>query len=243
MNHKKICLGFAFLLSISTLSGCTNVKNLSDEESDMIAEFSAGVLLRYSESYPYRLITEEQQKENPEVTETPAPTEVAVPTETPNVPSSSGVSAQENPEDSDEVKAEENTVSLNELYQVKDVEFTYKSYQFCNKYGKGNSLILAEENKSLLVVAFDVKNTSGTNKKVNLMQRNIEYHLNVDGSEYLPGISILENGGLNYLSTMIPKGKTEEAVLIYTVAKEQKQASQISLSIKDGEKKSQIQLR
>ena len=74
----------------------------------MIAEFSAGVLLRYSETYPYRLITEEQQKENPEVTQTPAPTEVAVPTETPNVPSSGGVSAQENPEDSDEVKAEEN---------------------------------------------------------------------------------------------------------------------------------------
>jgi len=239
LKHKKICLGFALLLSLVTLSGCMNVKNLSEEESDMIAEFSAGILLRYSEDYQYRLITNEQRSKDPEITATPAPTEMATPTEAPTKEPEVASASAVNPQDEEKVSP----VSVNEIYQIEGLEFSYKSYEFCDRYGKDVSLIIAEDGQKLLVVSFNVHNTSGMAKKVDLMNRKIEYTLNMDGSEYFPGISMLKNGGLNYLKTTIPKGKTEEAVLIYSVSEEQKNASTISLKIKDGEKIADIPLK
>lgn len=242
MKHKKICLGFALLLSLVTLSGCTDVKNLSDEESDMIAEFSAGVLLRYSEDYPYRLITDKQHSVEAEVTATPTPVETPVPTEAPTeVPTVASNGAIDSSDETTEKK--EASVSVNEIYQIEGLEFSYKSYQFCKSYGKGAGLIMAEDGQRLLVVSFGVRNTTGQTKKVNLMNRKIEYTLNLNGSEYLPGISMLKNGGLNYLKTIIQKGKTEEAVLIYSVSEEQTKVSSITLEIKAGEKVSDIQLK
>ena len=50
------------ILSILSLTGCADVSDLTEEQSNLIAQYSAGVLLRYSDSYERRLITKEQLK-------------------------------------------------------------------------------------------------------------------------------------------------------------------------------------
>ena len=67
--------------------------------------------------------------------------------------------------------------------------------------------------------------------------------MTVDGNEYEPGLSILPNTGLNYLNTTIGKGAAEEAVLVYTMAKERQQAASITLQIKEGNNSANIQLK
>ena len=62
MKHNRIRLLFVMLFAIMTLCGCLDVKNMTDEEADMVAEYSAGVLLRYSDTYEWRLITKEQRE-------------------------------------------------------------------------------------------------------------------------------------------------------------------------------------
>lgn len=245
MKHNRICLVFALLLSIAVLSGCMDMKNLTEEESSMVAEYSAGVLLRYSDQYERRLITQEQREK--EQTEEGIPT--AAPSPMPSAaPSVSAVSVTGTPSESTAEPSEEPSeqmVSLNDLYHLNGLDFSYAGYQLCKKYPKNSdSPIRAEKGQSLLVVTVRVRNTSGTAKKVNLMQRRkIAYQLNMDGSEYQPGISMLENGGLNYLKTTISKGKTENAVLIFRVSDEQKKAASISLTVQEGDKVSEIQLK
>lgn len=56
-------------VSVLSLTGCADIKNLSEEQENEIAEYAAGVLLQNSDKYPYRLITKEEK----EVTETPTP--------------------------------------------------------------------------------------------------------------------------------------------------------------------------
>ena len=107
-----------------------------------------------------------------------------------------------------------------------------------------NTQIRAAQDETLLVVSFLLNNTSEKKKKLNLMKRlDISYMLDVDGSQYLPGPSMLENGGMNQLSTTLKAGQKEKAVLIYRMAKEQRNASSISLTITDESKQTKVILK
>ena len=79
MKYNKItAVCIAGVMAVS-LTGCMDsVKNLSDEKSDMVAEYSAGLLLRHSDSYSKRLMTKADQtgnnsQEDVQTTATPAP--------------------------------------------------------------------------------------------------------------------------------------------------------------------------
>ena len=71
-------------VSVLSLTGCADIKNLSEEQENEIAEYAAGVLLQNSDKYPYRLIAKEEK----EVTETPTPMPA---TPTPNIGSCTGI--------------------------------------------------------------------------------------------------------------------------------------------------------
>lgn len=94
-----------------------------------------------------------------------------------------------------------------------------------------------------MVVDFRVKNTRRSKRKIELGNKKIDYTLNVDGNNYQPGISILENMGLNYLDTTLKSGGSEEAVLIFEMSKDKKKASQISLTVSRGGRQAVVQLR
>lgn len=247
MKHNTILILSVLVVSAVLFSGCMNTKELSEEEQSMIAEYSAGILLRYSDQYEYRLITAEQAaKENagegeqaqstavPEATATPEPAAPSPATE-------SGVSA-------DGQQAEAPNVSLNDLYHVEGLDFTYDSYRFCSQYpekaSNGFSPMSAGENETLLVIMFHVKNNSGSSRKVDLSKRNIQYTLDIDGNQFSqPEIGMLDNMGMNYLTATIGKGKTEKAALVFKMGKERRDASGISLMIKDGNNTAGVQLK
>ena len=251
MRRNRIYAAVLLLASAAVLSGCMGVKDLSEENEDMIAEYAAGVLLQYSDQYDRRLITETQEETKTSPTADAAATAPPAKTESGGSggsSSSDASSGSDSPSDSDssgrggEASGEtpESTVSLNKLYHVKGLDFSYDSYEFRKQYG---STIQAEKGQVLLVVHFDVRNISGRKKKVILAKGQISYGLTADGSEYQPQFVILDNMGLNHLSTTIPAGKNEDAVLIYRLAKARRSASDITLRIQDGGKTAIVKLK
>lgn len=246
MRHNRIGIVLAVLLSAVALSGCLNVKDLDEKQSDLIAEYSAGVLLRYSDTYERRLITREQAAEDDGGTqEGIADSKTATPSLSPSpvstAPPGQTAAAEETP--GPEETAQE--VSLDELYGIDGLKFSYESYEFCSRYPKNSSdsTIVAEDGETMLVVTFRIRNVSGADKKVNLMKSGITYPLEIDGAEYQPSLSMLDNGGLNYLDTKIPAGRTETAVLIYNLSKEKKNASSISLAVEKGKNRVGVTLK
>ncbi len=236
-------ISLVLIVSVISLTGCMDVKDMSEDKADMVAEYAAGVLLRYSDQYEHRLITKEQRSRE----EQPQPTASAKASATPEVtatpesgmPSASQTGDQKASEETQEPVPE---VSLDELYQLKGIQVAYDSCQFTKRYG--NSQIRAEKGQTLFVVTFALMNTSGSSRKVNLMDRgNIRYTLDVDGSQYEPGISMLPNGGMNNLETTIKKKKTEKAVLIFRMDQKQASASSITLSVEEGDKRAGLKLR
>ena len=219
-------------VSVLSLTGCADIKNLSEEQENEIAEYAAGVLLQNSDKYSYRLITKEEK----EVTETPTPMP-ATPT-----PTSADAPQESQPEQTKAAPEDsQKEVSLDDLYHLKGVSILYTSYRLADKYG--SSQIRAEQGKKLLVAEFSLKNNSGAKKKVKLIdRRKITYQLNVDGTTYSPQISLLENQ-LDYLEAVIAKGKSQKAVLVFQVDKNATNASSIDLSIEEGNNKTSVKMK
>lgn len=265
MRYNRIWLTLALLAVILVLGGCMSVQDLTEQEAGLVAEYSAGVLLRYSDQYERRLITKDQRKgedtvvsaptvTSPAVSATPAPAPASLPDGSGDSAAPGGdPAASSDPGDpaTDVQPVEADTskqVSLNGLYHIKGLDFSYESYQFCDRYPKSSnstSVITAGKGETLLVVRFRIRNKSGKKKKVNFIKRaqKISYIMTVDGNEYEPGLNILPNTGLNFLNTTIKKGAVEEAVLIYTMAKERQQAASIALQIKEGNNAVNVQLK
>ena len=238
MKRNRIVALIA-ILSMITLTGCMDMSDLTEEQSDLVAEYSAGVLLRYSDRYERRLITKEQLEKQGEDIEEVSATSTAEATPATDV-SADGTTA----DGSSEPEATETPgVSVNDFYHLDGVTVAYDSYQFVNKFGT-DSQIRADKGETLLVVSFSLKNTSGKKKNVSLLDRtDISYTLDVDGNQYEPGLNILENGGMNFLSTEIKAGKKEKAVLIYRMDQARKNAASITLTIADGNQQSKVTLR
>ena len=215
-------------VSVLSLTGCADIKNLSEEQENEIAEYAAGVLLQNSDKYSYRLITKEEK----EVTETPTPMP-ATPT-----PTSAAAQASDAPQES---QPEQTAAAPEDSKKEVSLDDLYTSYRLADKYG--SSQIRAEQGKKLLVAEFSLKNNSGAKKKVKLIdRRKITYQLNVDGTTYSPQISLLENQ-LDYLEAVIAKGKSQKAVLVFQVDKNATNASSIDLSIEEGNNKTSVKMK
>lgn len=238
MRHGRVLCLVLIGLSIS-LTGCMDIKDLPEDKADLVAEYAAGVLLRYSDRYEHRLITKDQTGgEQVDSSTATAPEAEPTPSEVPA--SESPVAADGTTGTAEPTVVPE--VTLDELYHLDGVQISYDSYEFTKRYG--STEIRAGQGETLLVISFHLKNTSDSEKKVNLMSRNrMDYTLDVDGSQYSPEITMLPNGGLNYYEDTIAKGKTETAVLVFKMAQERASASAISLAIEEDGSRTSVKLK
>lgn len=233
---KKGIFLLCLLSSMCMLAGCAEGKDLSEEEQDVIAEYSAGILLQHYSKYNRRL----EKQEKPE----PAATDLA--TATPEPKEEPGQTQQSVP-GSDETDPEENVneVSLDDLYHVPGLEVQYDSYEICKNYPKKSSMfqLSAKEGERLLVVRFQVKNKKSKPLKVNLIKREIDYLMDLDGTEHKPTIAIQENGGMNYLKTNLKPEASETAILLFEIPEASRNPESLTLTVREGENASVIKCK
>ena len=262
MKNNRIKAVIAMLLCV-ILVGCMDYPPISEEQENMVAEYAGGVLLRYSHRYDLRLVSNDIDEDGVEdggsvsgaAADTIEPGESPLPStpaETTGPEATDKPESSDQPEQSEEPKqpeqaepTEEPTVSLNELYDIPGLDFSYQSSKYTNKYpeNEDDSLAITPEGGQVLyVVSFRIKNTSGKSKRVNLTDRAFHYELEIGGETVLPSISLLPNGGLNYLMTRIPAGETEEAVLIFNLDDSKRGTKGNVLSITEGDKTARVNL-
>ena len=129
-------------------------------------------------------------------------------------------------------------VSLEELYQLKDVSISYQSYEICSKYPKKSEFsMIAKKGETFVIVKFMAQNKSSSKTKVDLIKRKIDYELMVGEKPYNPTIAMLMNGGLNNFKTTLNPKEKQKAVLVYNVPKAEINAETLTLTIKEGDKK------
>ena len=225
---KKIYPALAIIIASLMLTACSsNYIEITDKESDAIAQYCAHLLLKYDKNKvaQRKLLDvdeledyyEELHKNDP----TPTPTEMAEPTAEPT----SEPEVTPTPEDITDVptavptepelpKAE----SLTELYAKEDFTVEYKTISVTQMYYENEySSISAKDGESIAVIFFNIRNIGDADQKFVSSDSKVGYALYcVNGNIYTPTLSMLGND-IQFLNDLIEKDEEYEAVLLFFI--------------------------
>ena len=218
MKKGKI-IGITVMVA-SLLTGCVDaMPDLTEEQSALIAEYAADMLLKYSPNYNYRIADEEALAEE-ETTEemieeaTQEQSEVAQEEQT-----QESVNEMETVETENTLNViDASEVDFAETFGVDGVEIRYDLLEVCNSYPKGESgsgfSVNAPEGKSLIVISFIVENKSEEPVICDLFEKDFDVSMNLNNSNYKKiSSTLLVNDFTTYIEE-IPAGENREVVIV-----------------------------
>lgn len=226
MRKKLIALALAVAISAT---GC-GVVDLSDENKNIIAEYMAGELLKYNKDYSGTIEYDRSVLEP-----TPEPTVAPnKPAATPK-PLDQGDSQDPAVGESDDGTGETNTeVSLSELYGTTGIKVKHTTYTSGRSYGSDYSTIAANPGKKLIVVYFNIKNTSSKTARLNLSDKSVTYELYKNDKSYGEPLLTIAKGDMQYFNEKLKAGQNRQGVLIFETDSSFKAKGAVIKAVKDG---------
>ncbi len=213
MNVLLCSVAAAFLMT-----GCGEMPELTQEESELISEYAVGVLLKYDTAYNNRLVdtpaddpaeeeTELPEEENPE--EEPEP-EMEEPAEVVDV-------------SQDEEEAQPMVSSVEEYYGIPNVMISYTGYELTDSYPpseEGEVPVFsmdASAGTQLLVLKFNVQNTSGQDQQMNMLGYGATFRVSVNGEASKGALATMLVNDMQTYDDVIPANTSVEMVSIVEV--------------------------
>lgn len=210
------------VMAAGLLTGCIDhMPDMTEEQSALIAEYAADMLLKYSPNYDYRIADEEAFVEE---------MEEAAAEETSSEQTTIEVETQVGEEEvQTETKNAEETlnvidaseVDFAEMFGMEDVAIRYDSMELCATYpaeetGTGFAVSAAQGN-TLIVMHFEIENTIEEDITCDLFEKDFDVSMNLNGGNYKKVSStMLVNDFTTYIEE-IPAGESKEAVIVAEV--------------------------
>ncbi|MDO5156726.1 MAG: hypothetical protein Q4D51_12250 [Eubacteriales bacterium] len=249
MTDKVKYIAFFCVLGL-LLTGCNDVVDLTDEQSNLISEYAAQLLLKYDRyfddrisdgEYQIKLTNDEQSEELTQgVTTTEMVTEAL--TETTTEQQTEEITTESN--DRSEVDSQQQTTVVGQegdiakIAGIKGASIVYKDFLVTKQYpaiDEDGKFIYLEASRgySLLVVRFRVKNTTDNNIDISLIDSGIDYRVVCnDKNAANPMLTILMDD-LGTLETTVKPNEEQEAVLVFQIADSMKKSmDSIELKVK-----------
>ncbi len=227
MKRQKLMV---ILLVMTTLTGCVQRLEYTEEQTDTAAEYMAGLLLKSDKNHKVSLLTMDEIIVNKleEVQD-----------------SDTGEAAGDSNTFEEGDKAQEH-YTLTEVIGEKDFSLKYEKYLVTESYPEDPSSsyfsINARPGNQLIVLSFILTNESKKDNNLKLSQVPIKYQLYINSDKiYEPPFALLENN-LKLLDITLEKGKSEEVVLIFEVTKDAKMKD-ISLKVTRDERSETIKIK
>lgn len=236
MTKKGLALVLLTCMLLA-LSGCNDVMDLTEEETTLIAEYAADVLLKHDWNYTDRIAEGDRALERMEsrtefqpvdgvveTTEEPTETTEASTTEEVNRGRdlSGGIDEQsQSIEQDSDVTVQENNIA--KIAGIENVDITYKDHLFSEQYPntdeEGQVVSLeASEGYQLLVVRFGVACTTDSVTDVSMIEKNLEYRLLCNGNKAANPMLTILTDDLGTLETTVHPGEEQEAVLVFQIS-------------------------
>ena len=211
------------ILMAMSLVGCGGTyPELTEEESALIGEYAAITLLKYDANNRSRLVDvsvieehdrKEQAKKEQALTATPEPTpEGMKPVEdTPVIELGNGGGAANN------------VTSINACMAAPEgINIAYIGYRFCDTYpddgSASNYMALdASVGKKLLVVEFEVSNTTDSNMGVDFFSKSSVFSVNAGSEKAIKSMTTMLLDDMSTYVGVIEAGKSRRLVLLFEV--------------------------
>lgn len=210
---KRLIIGLTIFLSL-VLTSCASIEEATVDDTDVIAEYTASLLLKYDRSYKEELIDESYLETKPPDTE-----EVLVDEVGQDIEQDRPKPTTVNPSENEIPKVS----SLTDILDNKDIVIAYKNHDLYDSYPvePEDSYFALEktEGKKFCVFEFTITNNSSNESNINLVKNEIIYQLKIDSTTYNPLLTLLEND-LQLLNVDI-KGKSSKiGHLVFEVPKD-----------------------
>lgn len=220
---KVLCV---LVMSAVLLTGCVDaMPELTKEQSGMIAEYAASLLLKYSPNCNYKIVSEEEV-----AAAKAAEQELAESLTQEETDTSEEQMESENPQQT----ADETTMETGEtdpydsvMYLtssdadiaaelgINDIIIKYQSYEVCDSYPQNSSgfSVDAAQGKKLLIVHFDLQGSLDENVECNLFDYDLNVRMNVNGTTIKALSTMLPNELMSYMDT-IPSAEMADVVAV-----------------------------
>lgn len=238
---KKGFFLLVFSFCILGLTGCEDVYELTEEETKLIAEYSAELLLKYDLNYDDRIEEGYQEAEKLESTEADQDTEVPAAEDVTETSESTEEVSTENPEKGKDVSGiieNDNATTesqdlvgtegdIAKIAGLKGISIQYKDYLITDQYpatDEDGKFIYLEAAKGyqLLVVRFGVHNITDSAVDISLIDKELDYRIVCNGTKAAnPMLTILMDD-LGTLETSINAQEEQDAVLVFQISNDMK---------------------
>lgn len=238
---KKVSVLLCGLTVALLTAGCGEMPDLTQEETDLIAEYAAGILLKYDRDQINRLvdipIEEEVEEKAPEPEE--AEEEQTEPEDEENT-AVVDVSQDE--------ETEPTVSSIEQYYGVSNVMITYTGYEVTDSYppsAEGEDLVFSMEASSgtqLLVLKFNAQNLSGEDQNLNLLGYGARFRVSVNGESSKGALATMLVNDMQTYNDVIPANSVVELVSIVEIPQGTNVGS-IDMILRGGEQDATLRLQ
>jgi len=245
------------LLVAICMTGCgiPVIPDMTDDEQKLVAEYAAGLLLKYDNSFTNSILTEEQlekakleeriQREREEKTKRLAEEYVAKTkaAENKNGTDEAGQKNEAESEQEDNVE----TISANDIGGFLDIEglnIEYNGYDTVKSYPEtGNSVfsVDAANGKELILTKLSVQNTTNDTINLDMFNSGAMFYLSMSDKTTIPCSSTLLLDDFSIYKDSINSGATVNTILLFEV-NEGTNLEGSYIGILDGDKQGKILL-
>lgn len=209
-------------ISACMLTGCIDsMPDMTEEQSELVAEYAADMLLKYSPNYHYRIADEEEVASAEAEMETSQEEETTQEESQPSQDLSqtgSGETVSVGAETSVEDGAE---YDLAAFFGMDQFSIMYASCEVTDAYPNAESgvgfSVTAPQGYNLLVLHFDVENLGEEAAQCDLFDQISKVSVNVNDAGYVQALSTLLTNDLTTYMEDIPAGEVEDAVVVVPV--------------------------
>lgn len=237
---KKIILICVVMSIAVSLFGCGSSLDLTEEESNKIAEYSAGLLLKHDKNYSGSLVevTEKEVEEavkGPEIVNDPTPI-----VKEPEIP------PMEETKDSDKASKKKEVIyseePLSSFLQTDGFDIAFNGIELAKSYSNGEDGDLAfafdaDPGKDLLILHFNVANNSSASGNIDLLSKDEKYRVKINGEKTVNALTTMLLNDLGQIDENIPQGQVKDTVVVFQIPEgEGSQVQSMDFTVKsDGE--------
>lgn len=209
-------------ISACMLTGCIDsMPDMTEEQSELVAEYAADMLLKYSPNYHYRIADEEEVASAEAEMETSQEEETTQEESQPSQDLSQtgsgetvSVGAETSVEDGSEY-------DLATFFGMEQFSIRYASCEITDAYPKAESgagfSVTAPQGYNLLVLHFDVENLGEEAAQCDLFDQISKVTVNLNDAGYVQALSTLLTNDLTTYMEDIPAGEVADAVVAVPV--------------------------
>lgn len=253
---KAIRLAALALIAGVCMTGCgiVDMPELTDEQTELVTEYAAGLMLKYDISYagdslldPETLARQEakeaQIRERERAAKAAAEDYLA---KKANAGKDKSTDKEASPSDSSgsgsTANSEQSVGDLADFYGIDGFDISYTGYELTDSYpDSGEDMLMAMDataGNTLCVVKFNVTNNSGSDAMFDMFYRNPNFYLSVNGGDRVHQQYTLLLDDMAASNDSFAAGQTMERVLIFEVPDSVGSISSLSMQVKnaDGDK-------